>query len=418
MTSIAKSLIERCSQGAVFHRLGDVADCVVGGTPSRGTSTFWEGGTIPWMKSGEVNKGIVVETENHITQLGLDSSNARMVPAGSVVLALAGQGKTRGLVARTRIELCTNQSLCAITPHDSLDSDFLYFFLTTQYQRLREVSSGDGSRGGLNLQAVRGYRIPVPPLDVQLEVVRVLEEFSEMDARLAAELDAELEARQRQYIHYRDSLLAFGAEEVRWQTIGEAGSLFGGLTGKSKSDFTDGNARYVTYMNVFNNLAVQLDTDDRVTIQQGERQRQLALGDIIFTGSSEAVEECGMSSVVVEEPNGPLYMNSFCIGFRLNDPSMLDPQFAKHLFRSAPLREQIVKAANGVTRFNVSKKRLAKTRFPVPDLTEQRRIATVLNELDALVRDLSAALPAEIAARRKQYEYYRDRLLTFEEASA
>jgi type I restriction enzyme S subunit len=124
-----------------------------------------------------------------------------------------------------------------------------------------------------------------------------------------------------------------------------------------------------------------------------------------------------MTSVVTTEIREPIYLNSFCIGCRLNDTSILDPDFSKHLFRSEEMRKQIIRTANGVTRFNVSKARLAKIKVPIPDLGEQKRIANLLDKFDMLVNDLTSGLPAEIAARRQQYEYYRDRLLTFREAT-
>jgi len=200
--------------------------------------------------------------------------------------------------------------------------------------------------------------------------------------------------------------------------MGEIGSIFGGLTGKSKADFDKGNSRFVSYVNVFNNITVDVDASDYVSVGTGERQRTLQQGDVLFTGSSETPDDVGMSSVVTAQVDEPLYLNSFCIGYRLHEPSMLYPHFAKHLFRSVAMRRQIVRTASGVTRFNVSKARLAKVEIPVLTLNEQKRIGHILDKFDALVNDLSIGLPAELAARRKQYEYYRDRLLTFKEAAA
>lgn len=199
--------------------------------------------------------------------------------------------------------------------------------------------------------------------------------------------------------------------------MSDLGILFGGLIGKSKADFSHGNARYLSYMNVFNNIAVNPGAEDFVRVGPGERQRSLAFGDIIFTGSSESSNEVGMTSVVTSQLDEPLYLNSFCIGFRPGGDD-LEPEFAKHLFRSSVLRQQIIKTANGVTRFNVSKQRLGKVQVPIPERGEQIRIAKVLDDFEALTRNLSIGLPAELTARRKQYEYYRDRLLTFEELPA
>ena len=200
--------------------------------------------------------------------------------------------------------------------------------------------------------------------------------------------------------------------------MGELGTVFGGLTGKSKQDFMNGNARYVSYLNVFKNLAVDTAAQDFVAIRDGEQQRRLHAGDILLTGSSESADEVAMSSVVVEEPADPLYLNSFCMALRPHVEIGLVPGFSKHLFRSGPMRRELIRTASGVTRFNVSKDRLRKVRVPIPDAKSQARIATILDRFDALTSDLSAGLPAELAARRHQYEYYRNRLFDFERLAA
>jgi type I restriction enzyme S subunit len=200
--------------------------------------------------------------------------------------------------------------------------------------------------------------------------------------------------------------------------MGELGVFFGGLSGKSKSDFTDGNSRYVSFINVLRNIAVDLRRDDFVKVTDGERQNMVQLGDVLFTGASEAPEEVALSSVVTSNPTEPTYMNSFTIGFRPNPDHGLEPHYAKHLFRSASMRRDLVRTANGVTRFNVSRGSLAQVQVPLPSRHTQLHVADTLDKFDALVNDLTIGLPAELAARRKQYEYYRDKLLTFKELAA
>ena len=208
-----------------------------------------------------------------------------------------------------------------------------------------------------------------------------------------------------------DLIRQYCPDGVVTRPIGDLGEFFGGLSGKSKVDFEGGNARYVTYMNVFSNPATHVESEDRVKVADGERQRRLRLGDILFTGSSESLAECGISSVVTREPPEPTYLNSFCIGYRLADLDLLDPEFAKHLFRSTAVRHQIVRTANGVTRFNVSKARLANVAIPLPPLEVQREIVRVLD----MFQSLEAELEAELEARRRQYAHYRDSLLDFTE---
>ncbi len=196
---------------------------------------------------------------------------------------------------------------------------------------------------------------------------------------------------------------------VEYKTLGELGKFYGGITGKSKDDFKDGNAVFISYKNVYANPALDIKPVDRVKVSKDENQRTLQYGDIIFTGSSETPDECGISSVVTQESTEPLYLNSFCFFFRLDNKNILVPDFAKHLFRSSNLRYQISKTASGVTRYNVSKDKMAKVRIPVPPLEVQREIVRVLDDFTFL----SAELSAELSARRKQYEYYRDSLLDF-----
>lgn len=200
---------------------------------------------------------------------------------------------------------------------------------------------------------------------------------------------------------------------VKWKTLGELGAFYGGLTGKSKSDFSNGNARYVTYMNVYKNLALDTRSNDMVRIAKYEKQNTIQHGDALFTGSSETPEECGLSSVVTTELTEPMYLNSFCFGFRLHDQSLFYPDFLKHLLRSSAIRREITKTANGVTRYNVSKKLMEKILIPIPAYEEQVRLATILDRFESLVNDLSKGLPAEITAVQQQYEYYRNKLLTF-----
>ncbi|VDG76244.1 restriction modification system DNA specificity domain-containing protein [Actinobaculum suis] len=196
--------------------------------------------------------------------------------------------------------------------------------------------------------------------------------------------------------------------------MAEIGYRFSGLRGKSKDDFRNGTARFATYADIFSSRIFATGTG-LVHVDDSEGQNTLQKGDLVFTSSSENFEEVGLSSVVSQNPNTPTYLNSFCFGVRLNDPDAFDLHFLSHLLRSREIRRQIERTANGVTRINISKRAFDRIVIPIPDLQTQHRIGTYLDKFDALVNDISSGLPAEIAARRKQYEYYRDKLLTFKE---
>ena len=192
-----------------YMKISEFAKCYAGATPSTSHSEYWENGTIPWMSSGEVNNIEIYDTEKKITKLGYNSSSTKMLPINTVVVALAGQGKTRGLVAITRKEVCTNQSLCGIVPDERVDNEYLFHYLQSRYKDLRRISSGDGTRGGLNLKMINDYEVPVPDIDEQKKIISVLNRFSRLVNSYTDGLPAEIELRRKQYEYYRNKLLSF-----------------------------------------------------------------------------------------------------------------------------------------------------------------------------------------------------------------
>lgn len=413
MSRVERLIADLAPGGVRYIELAELFDVRNGYTPSKSNPSYWSGGTIPWFRMEDIraNGGVLDRALQQIPDAAV--KGGRLFPAESLLVATSA---TIGEHALVTVPHLSNQRFTSLSIKPKyagqVDMKFIYYygFVLDEWCRNNTTLSSFAS---VDMSGFKKFRFPVPPLEVQREIVRILDQFTQLEA----ELEAELEARRVQCEFYRDSLLTFPAD-TPIAPLGELGTIFGGLTGKSKADFSGGNARYATYTNVFNNIALNTEANDFVRLGNDERQRSLAYGDVIFTGSSESLEEVGMTSVVTRQLAEPLYLNSFCIGFRMNDGSLLNPEFAKHLFRSGPLRAQIIKTANGVTRINVSKVRLAKILVPLPPTAEQERIARILDQFEALTGDLRIGLPAEIAARRKQYEHYRDQLLTFEEAAA
>ncbi len=162
--------------------IGNFAECIAGGTPSTSVPEYWDG-AIRWMSSGELNKKLVKDVVGRITERGLRESNAKVVPPRCVLVGLAGQGKTRGTVAISLVDLCTNQSIVAILPNDLFVPEYLYFNLDFRYHELRGMSTGDGGRGGLNLGIIRSINVPFPDIAEQRAIAEVL---SDVDGLLAA----------------------------------------------------------------------------------------------------------------------------------------------------------------------------------------------------------------------------------------
>ncbi|MGI6545985.1 MAG: restriction endonuclease subunit S [Fastidiosipilaceae bacterium] len=152
---------------------------ITGGTPSTSEDKYW-GGAIPWLSSTEIHQKRIMNPTSYITESGLKNSSAKMAPPCSVIVALAGQGKTRGTVAVLEREMALNQSLAAMVANDNTDFMFLYYALENGYEDLRELSSGDGGRGGLNKKILRDFEVKVPPCkDEQQAIASILTAMDE-----------------------------------------------------------------------------------------------------------------------------------------------------------------------------------------------------------------------------------------------
>ncbi|WP_350305990.1 restriction endonuclease subunit S [Photorhabdus viridis] len=160
-------------EGWEVRGIEQFTDCTAGGTPSTKISSYW-GGPHPWMSSGELHFRQVFDVAERITDEGLSNSSTKYVPKDSVLIGLAGQGKTRGTVAINRISLCTNQSIAAIFPSSKYCTEYLFYNLDNRYEELRGLSTGDGGRGGLNLTIIRKLIVPFPPLEEQTAIANAL----------------------------------------------------------------------------------------------------------------------------------------------------------------------------------------------------------------------------------------------------
>lgn len=160
-----------------------------GATPSTTKKEYWNG-NIRWMNSGELNLKRVYEVSNRITELGLNNSSTKIIPKESVLIGLAGQGKTRGTVAINYVELCTNQSIAAIQPNpDKFIPEFIYQNLNSRYQEIRSMSTGDGGRGGLNLEIIKSIPLNLPSLPEQMKIASFLYKIDEKIANVQEQLE-------------------------------------------------------------------------------------------------------------------------------------------------------------------------------------------------------------------------------------
>lgn len=273
----------------------------------------------------------------------------------------------------------------------SSDDYFIYSqTLTDRYWKWVKTASMRSGQPGINANEYASYSFAAPSLPEQRKIADFL---SAVDAVIAAQ-QAEVDAWEQRKKGVMQKL--FG-QEVRfkaddgsgfpdWEekTLGEEGQFYGGLSGKGKEDFDCGNGRFVTYMNVYKNIFASRDAMGRVKVGDAEKQNKVRYGDILFTQSSETVDEVGLSSVYLydDEP----YLNSFCMGYRFNNPANVCPEFIGYCMRSNEIRKSIMLMGQGISRINLGAKRLATVKYKIPSLPEQRKIADCLASMDEVIQ--------------------------------
>lgn len=183
MTNSSDKFNKKIPTSWELRSVSEIAETTAGGTPSTTNASFWNG-DIRWMNSGELHKKRVFEVEGRITKEGLANSSTKIIPKYSVLIGLAGQGKTRGTVAINMVELCTNQSIASIFPSKHFIPEYLFYNLDLRYEELRKLSTGAGGRGGLNLKIINSLKVLLPPLPEQQAIAEVL---SDMDNLIQAQ---------------------------------------------------------------------------------------------------------------------------------------------------------------------------------------------------------------------------------------
>jgi type I restriction enzyme S subunit len=378
-----------------FKKIKSITKIKAGGTPSTVKSDYWNG-EILWMNSGELNLKRIFDVENRITENGLKNSSTHLIPKECILIGLAGQGKTRGTAAINYVELCTNQSIASIYPNKSIfNSEFLYQNINSRYDELRNLSTGAGGRGGLNLQIIGSFKVPVPSLPEQQKIASFL---SDVDAKITKLTKKKTLLEQykkglmqkifNQELRFKDDN---GNDFPKWEVkkLRDLGNILNGLTGKTKEDFGEGKP-YIQYKQIFDSSKININKCGFVEITSSDNQTKMQYGDVFFTTSSETPNEIGTASVLLDEVD-EMYLNSFCFGFRVKQ-TLLYPSFSQFLFRSNGFRKKMIPLAQGSTRYNISKSSFLKLKVQLPSIEEQTKIANFLSEIDIKIEVLNTKI--------------------------
>lgn len=401
MSRIDDLIAEHCPNGVEFKELGEVIVSLRTGLNPRQNFKL----NPPEAKNYYVTVRDLYGFEvrfsdkiDHVDNAGLALiQNRSKLQVGDVLFSATGTIGRTALVVEPPINWNIKEGVYAITPvPQNINAKFLIYLFHSNSIHSKILAQADGSTVvSIGMAALRKIRIPVPPLEIQREIVKVLDTFTKLEAKLEAELEAELEARRQQYKHYRDALLSSdeitgsaGKQAIRWIALGEI------------AEFRRGTA--ITEKQTMNGEIPVVANGPVPTYFHGESNRS---GETIVVARSGAY--AGYVSYWVQ----PLFLTD---AFSVHpDSKLLKPKFLYYVLRNKQEHLHSMKKGSGVPHVRV--KDFEAYIIPFPPLEEQKRIVGILDKFDATVNDLSSSLPAEIKARRQQYEHYRNRLLTFRE---
>ncbi len=381
MSKIDELIQQLCPDGVEFKLIGEVV--------MKTKNIRWSENIADEFKYIDLTS---VDRATH-SIVGTITINVETAPSRAQQIVEEGDiifGTTRPMLKRYALiprlyngQICST-GFCVLRPNTNIVlSNFLFHLLGTPsfYQYVESNEQGT-SYPAISDSVIRKFQIPIPPLEIQEEIVKILDLFTE----LVAELEAELEARKTQYAFYRDALLSFEEKEVEWKKLGEVAKILRGTAITIKETIP---GEFPVVANAPKSICFH---------NKGNRS-----GETIVIARSGAY--CGLVSYW----NKPLFLTD---AFSIHpQETLFKIKFVYYFLKKNQDKIHLMKKGSGVP--HVQAKEFESYSIPMPPLHEQEKVVYLLDKFDALVNDISIGLPAELEARRKQYEYYRNQLLTF-----
>lgn len=421
MSKLQELIDKLCPNGVEYKPLGEVFEMRNGYTPSKNNPKFWEGGTIPWFRMDDIreNGRILSDSIQHITPSAIKGKG--LFEANSFILATTA---TIGEHALIIADSLANQQFTNLKVRKSLSNllvtKFIYYymFIVDDFCKRNTNVSGFAS---VDMDKLKKMPFPVPPIEVQEEIVRILDSFSDY----AAELQAELQARKQQYEYYRNLLLTFNPSaygcgtddeqkdgvttwgghnyKIKWKKMGEIGNIC--MCKRILKHQTNTKSGIPFYkIGTFGKVADSYISED-LFMEYKKKYSFPQKGEILISASGT------IGRAVIYDGEDAYFQDSNIVWIK-NDESMV---LNKYLYYFYQIVDWNVEGGTIKRLYNTN---LSNTPIPIPPLELQEKIVAILDRFETLVNDLTNGLPAEIAAVKDQYEYYRNKLLTFMKLTA
>ena len=382
MGKIDDLIKELCPDRVKYVKLGDYCSVTIGEFIHKDNQT--EKGKYPVYNGGTSYTGFYDRFNN---------------TANKVIMS--ARGANAGYVNLIRVDYWAGNSCYSINPLEDeiLLLDFIYYHLKLK----REYLLNQQQKGGIpaiSKQQVENLLIPLPPLSIQQQIVEILDTFTDS----ISNLQEELELREKQMEYYRENLLSFDSEEVEWKSIKDIGRIVRG-NGLQKKDFTDEGVGCIHYGQIYTRFG--LSTDKTLTFvdsKLADKLTKVESGNLVIACTSENIEDV-CKSVVWQGTQTIVTGGHACVLKHHENPKYIGYCFTSYSFQS-----QKIKHAYGAKVIDIKTEKLGEIRIPVPSITRQQEIVDILDTFESMITNIKE----ELELRQKQYEYYREKLLTFE----
>ncbi|WP_019790897.1 restriction endonuclease subunit S [Streptococcus sobrinus] len=403
------NLLEEIQNAPVeWKELGEVFNLKNGYTPSKKNKEYWIDGTIPWFRLEDIrtngrflNKAIQTISETAV--------KGNIFPANSLIVSTTA---TIGEVALISVPFLCNQQITALYKkeefEEKIDIKFAFYYLQLLSNEMKKGIS-IGSFPIVSVSKLKKYKIPIPPLSIQEKIVQTLDKFTDY----VTELTSELTLRQKQYSYFRDYLLNFDQDssgrtnnKVEWKTLGEV--CLSTKTISWKSEDEQKQFKYIDLSSVSReNKKITDVTIITKSTAPSRAQKIIKKDDILFATTRPMLKRF---TKVTKEYNYQICSTGFCV---LRPSDKILSNYLYHLVASSNFYDYVERNQSGASYPAISDNLVKNYQFPLPPLSIQEKIVHVLDNFDTVCNDLNIGLPKEIELRQKQYEYFRDQLLTY-----